>query len=155
MQFNVTSQLTDITYVTAPSNRCKKTLDQSWPKSWGRSSRSRITLKFFVNSCFSHCSAADKRKFPLQPRTNLISSLQSDLKVYLPLPFRWATGFPADPLGAMKNKWTCGLTCDTTGFITFMQISQTKTVPSACWVHRWNTNSVPAPECRLYGNIAD
>ena len=26
-----------------------------------------MTLKFFESSCFNHCSAADRRKFPLQP----------------------------------------------------------------------------------------
>ena len=35
-----------------------------------------------------------------------------------PLPFWWATGFPAEPRGAKKNKWTWGLAWDTTGFVT-------------------------------------
>jgi len=62
--------------VTAPSNRCKNTLDQSCPRSGGRSSRSRMTLKFFVSSCLSHCSAADSKKFPRQPAIDKLARLQ-------------------------------------------------------------------------------
>jgi hypothetical protein len=34
------------------------------------------------------------------------------------VPFLCATGLPADPLGAKKNRWTCGFTCETTGCVT-------------------------------------
>jgi hypothetical protein len=30
-----------------------------------------ITLKFFVNSNFNQCSAADSKKFPLQPTSSV------------------------------------------------------------------------------------
>ena len=73
--------------MTAPSKRCKKTLDQSCPSNWGRSSRSRMTLKFFVSSCFSHCSAADKRKFPLHPLKESVDAIRR-------IP-RWRTFPPA------------------------------------------------------------
>ena len=40
---------------------------QSCPRSVGRSSRSRMNLKFFVSSNLSHCSAADRMNPPRQP----------------------------------------------------------------------------------------
>jgi len=69
-----------------------------------------MTLKFLVNSCLSQFSAADNKKFPLQPVEPLIQSgVKTNLK-FLPLPLLCATGFPAEPLGAKKNKCTWGFT---------------------------------------------
>lgn len=54
-----------------------------------------MTLKFLVSSSLRYCSSALRTNPPLHP-----------------LPLRWATGLPAVPFGAKKNRWTCGLTCE-------------------------------------------
>lgn len=77
-----------------------------------------MTLKFFVSSSLSHCSAAANKKFPLQPEGCVNIVPDNAPLLYLPLPLRVATGLPAEPRGAKKNKCTCGFTCDTTGCVT-------------------------------------
>ena len=62
-----------VPHVTAPSNRCKKTLDQSWPNTVGKSSKSRITCtRHSIVRQYPRALAIDPhfevlREFMLQP----------------------------------------------------------------------------------------
>ena len=62
---------------------------------------------------------------------NCLSNLQRRLdlhyrflsRIVLPLPLRWATGLPAEPRGAKKNKWTWGFTWETIECVTMVWVS--------------------------------